>query len=108
MMGWRRRLASFAAGVRAYGWTVWLLYCLARVTGWLAVSRRHLRRHVPLQQCARFSVAVGRDDPRVSVVVPTYNGVTDGLEELLRSLRAQKGCAVEIVGVDSSSTDGTR
>lgn len=44
---------------------------------------------------------------KVSVVIPTYNGVNDGLERLLNSLRQQTHTNLEIVAVDTSSSDGT-
>lgn len=44
---------------------------------------------------------------RVSVVIPTYNGMNDGLPELIDSLHRQSLQPFEIIAVDSSSTDGT-
>lgn len=44
--------------------------------------------------------------PAIGVVVPTYNSVQT-LDWTLLSLRRQRGCQVEIVAVDSGSTDGT-
>jgi rhamnosyltransferase len=43
----------------------------------------------------------------VTVVIPTYNGVGDGLGELLQSLARQSVQPKEIVAVDSGSMDGT-
>lgn len=46
--------------------------------------------------------------PRISIVLPTYNGAQD-LERLLPALTAQEvEGGFEIVAIDSSSTDGTR
>lgn len=104
----RRLRSSFGAGVRTYGWRAWLTYTIIRSAGLLRFARSRLRRHIPLRRCIPFEISVSDPLPRVSVVLPTYNGVGDGLEELLQSLRAQRGCHVHIVAVDSSSTDSTR
>lgn len=46
--------------------------------------------------------------PRISIVLPTWNGARD-LARLLPALARQSGCgAVELVAIDSSSTDDTR
>jgi len=52
--------------------------------------------------------AVHRGDPKVSVIVPTYN-TGDALEELVRSLDEQSmpSSDFEVVFVDDGSTDGT-
>jgi len=42
----------------------------------------------------------------VSIVIPTYNGMAT-LPAVLRAIRAQDGPPVEIMAVDSGSTDGT-
>ena len=42
---------------------------------------------------------------KVSVVIPVYNGVADGLERLLLSLQRQSHRNLEIIAVDSGSTD---
>jgi rhamnosyltransferase len=47
------------------------------------------------------------EPPRVSVIVPTLNPGPDTLRALVAALRAQEGVAVEVVIVDSSSTDGS-
>lgn len=44
--------------------------------------------------------------PRISICLPTWNGERD-LARLLPAL-ARQSCEIEIVAVDSSSTDGTR
>jgi glycosyltransferase involved in cell wall biosynthesis len=44
---------------------------------------------------------------KVSVVIPVLNGIADGLEELLKSLTAQTHKNIEIVAVDSGSTDNS-
>lgn len=87
-----------------------MTYCSLRAVGVVPMARRSLRRHVPLHAVDRGDRAprVQSGERLVSVVLPTYNGVDDGLEELLRSLRQQVGVRVEILAVDSSSTDGTR
>lgn len=43
--------------------------------------------------------------PLVSVIIPNYNGIEVGLERLLESLKKQTYPHIEIVCVDSSSTD---
>ena len=45
--------------------------------------------------------------PRVSVVIPTLNPGPASLRALMHSLRAQIGVEVEVIVVDSSSTDGS-
>ncbi|MCC6877007.1 MAG: glycosyltransferase family 2 protein [Sandaracinaceae bacterium] len=47
-------------------------------------------------------------EERISVVIPTKNGEAEGLNDTLRALRHQRGAGdVEIVVVDSGSTDAT-
>lgn len=48
------------------------------------------------------------DGMKVSVVFPTNNGVTNGVEKLINSLTAQTLKPVEIIAVDSGSIDGTQ
>ena len=43
---------------------------------------------------------------RVSVCIPTFNGM-DNLPELIESLRLQDLVELEIIAIDSSSTDGS-
>jgi glycosyltransferase involved in cell wall biosynthesis len=80
----------------------------ARRTGLNCFSDRLLSSVVPtyrawkrLSRVAPESVA----DLKVSVVIPVYNGIADGLEPLLESLRRQTHRNLEIVAVDSGSTD---
>jgi len=45
---------------------------------------------------------------KVSVIIPTYNGIEDGLERLLKSIQQQTHVNTEIIAIDSSSTDKTQ
>jgi rhamnosyltransferase len=45
---------------------------------------------------------------KVSVVFPTNNGITNGVEKLINSLLAQTLRPIEIIAVDSGSVDGTQ
>ncbi|HII41486.1 MAG TPA: glycosyltransferase [Thermoplasmata archaeon] len=59
---------------------------------------------------ARVSAAgasPGRPDPRVSVIVPTWNEAS-ALPSLLESLRRQTVREFEVIVADSGSTDGTQ
>ncbi len=44
----------------------------------------------------------------VSVVVPVNNGLSRGIERLIVSLKKQRDVALELIAVDSGSTDGTQ
>jgi glycosyltransferase involved in cell wall biosynthesis len=44
---------------------------------------------------------------RVSVIIPTLNPGPETLRTLIAALRAQQGVEVEVIVVDSSSTDGS-
>lgn len=104
----RHRLRRFRAGAREHGWGRWILYCALRGSGVVRLARKRLRTHVPLLHCyGRKVILTSRHGGLVSVVVPTYNGVGDGLENLLVSIRAQTYRDVEIVAIDSTSTDDT-
>jgi len=62
---------------------------------------------LPIAPAALTAPAAHSPAPSVSVVVPTFNGGAD-LEALLSSLRRQRGLGpLEVIAVDSGSTDGT-
>ncbi len=48
------------------------------------------------------------NDLKVSVVFPTNNGLTNGVEKLINSLLTQSLKPIEIIAVDSGSVDGTQ
>ncbi|HKG73734.1 MAG TPA: glycosyltransferase family 2 protein [Aestuariivirgaceae bacterium] len=56
-----------------------------------------------LRRIARFQ----REGSRVSVIIPTKNGITNGLLRCVDSLRQQTHKNIEFIIVDSGSTDGT-
>jgi glycosyltransferase involved in cell wall biosynthesis len=64
-------------------------------------SRRHLERLFDAG-LARFS-----SDDLVSVVLPVNNGRSKGVERLVLSLKAQTHENIELIAVDSGSTDDT-
>jgi len=62
---------------------------------------------LPIAPAALVAAAASSPAPAVSVVIPTLNGGAD-LEALLASLRTQRGLGrLEVIAVDSGSTDGT-
>lgn len=104
----RRVLASAARhhGVRgAIALGVARVLQVDRWSAWL------LRRSIRPKDAMPFLEAVSREtlaSMRVSVVVPTLNGIGNGIEDLLASLERQTIPPYEIVAIDSSSSDGTQ
>lgn len=49
----------------------------------------------------------GSDAPRVSLVIPTLDPGPERLRTLLHALRTQEGVDLEVIVIDSSSTDGS-
>jgi glycosyltransferase involved in cell wall biosynthesis len=51
--------------------------------------------------------AIPPNGDKISVVIPTKNGITNGLDRCIESLRRQTHKHIEFIIVDSGSTDGT-
>ena len=51
-------------------------------------------------------MTMGNENPRVAVIVPSWNGEAD-LRECVKSLYAQRDVELELMVVDNGSTDGT-
>ena len=69
---------------------------------------------IPMTQAFTSSAPVIRSAPRetidvkLTVVIPTKNGILEDFESTLRAIHGQRGIAdLEIIVVDSGSTDGT-
>src|SRR5215208_650679 len=83
------------------------------------MSRAHIKRFLtrPLvgalhssvepQRVLRRIARYQREGSRVSIIIPTKNGLTNGLPRCVDSLRQQTYKNTEFVIVDSGSTDGT-
>ena len=73
-----------------------------------AACNRLLTTSIPAYKAWRLLACTSPEDVarlKVSVVIPVYNGIADGLERLLSSLARQSHHNLEIVAVDSGSTD---
>lgn len=68
-----------------------------------------LAQQMPVSQALKFirAFSLPPNPPLVSVIIPNLNGLNSGLERLLDSIKAQSYPRIEIVCIDSSSTDGS-
>lgn len=55
----------------------------------------------------KFNMVKIKKEPKISVIIPTFNGEKEGLEQLIKSIYNQKYDNIEIIAVDSGSTDNT-
>jgi SAM-dependent methyltransferase/glycosyltransferase involved in cell wall biosynthesis len=69
---------------------------------------------IPMKQAFSSSVSVTRStsnatiDTKLTVVIPTKDGISEDFESTLQAIQGQTGIAdVEVIVVDSGSTDGT-
>src|ERR1700680_723133 len=116
-MGWTRtyrsRLSAFSPENLAKYWRYCHLYGISNATR-LAFLRFRRPKGSPAHVTALPSPALSVDEhapPRIekgiSVVIPTKNAGSN-IEQLLRRLRSQRGVKdMEVIVVDSGSTDGT-
>lgn len=68
-----------------------------------------LVKRLPVSQALKLiqEFSLPPNPPLVSVIIPNLNGLNSGLERLLDSIKAQSYPHIEIVCIDSSSTDGS-
>ena len=78
---------------------VWRWFVLSVVRA--PYSDRRVRRRLRHIRCDLV------DSAKVSFVIPNNNGVAFGLERLIRSIQAQTHPNIEIIAVDSGSTDNS-
>ncbi len=99
---WRLRVF-----LQRYGYRCVLAETLRRL-GLNALCGRLLTTAIPTFQAWQKLAKTPPEDVagvKVSVIIPVYNGIADGLERLLDSLRQQSHRNLEIVAVDSGSSD---
>jgi glycosyltransferase involved in cell wall biosynthesis len=109
---WLDRIKRVYLSFRQIGTINTLSLYSRRIAGFLFLSRilrrlvvRYHGGSVAFQHLARVTVEPQKDT--VSFVIPTWNGMKDNLPRLLESIRAQKWPDIQIVAVDSESSDET-
>jgi glycosyltransferase involved in cell wall biosynthesis len=92
---------------RQYGHGQILLFGLAALPFFSGICARLLSKRIPpeiAQEILERRCACG-PEPLVSVLIPVHNGVADGLERLLQSVHSQTHKNIEIIAVNTESTD---
>ena len=79
-----------------------------RLPGWILIKFSKLFMVKQLSNKIIKNSSTQPSDLKVSVVFPTNNGITNGVEKLINSLLAQTLRPIEIIAVDSGSVDGTQ
>jgi len=84
---------------------------LIRVSGLSSISRFLLIKHYSFRDVMvkiySNEKKYNLNNIKVSFIIPTYNGMKDGLPNLIKSIKNQSFKNIEIIAVDSGSTDGT-
>lgn len=105
-----RRISAYVDYIHNHGFRGFVAEILRRVTFADFIARLLLVRAIPphkVHQRLRRVRNFKASSVKVSVVIPVLNGIRDGLPRLLKSLRDQTHQNLEIIAVDSGSTDNS-